>query len=196
ADWYRLLELAGMTDTLIADADGIYHPALVDDRLVLGMKGTLSEMELHILRARLDGGIRNKAARGELRRGLPVGLVWGEAGGGILKHPDEAVTGVIAAIFGQFAVPRSGRGTLLGRGARAGALSSRLRPAAYARGSKIIWPDPPSPAVHTGLPHPAYAGAYTFGRSRQERSVRDDGTLRIRRRVLPQDQWEVLIKDH
>jgi DNA invertase Pin-like site-specific DNA recombinase len=74
ADWYRLLELAGMTDTLIADADGIYHPALADDRLVLGMKGTLSEMELHILRARLDGAIRNKAARGELRRGLPVGL--------------------------------------------------------------------------------------------------------------------------
>ncbi len=73
ADWYRLLELAGMTDTLIADADGVYHPALFDDRLVLGMKGTMSEMELHILRARLDGGIRNKAARGELRRGLPVG---------------------------------------------------------------------------------------------------------------------------
>ena len=61
ADWYRLLELAGMTDTLIADADGVYHPALFDDRLVLGMKGTMSEMELHILRARLDGGIRNKA---------------------------------------------------------------------------------------------------------------------------------------
>src|SRR2546423_15500889 len=108
ADWYRLLELAGMTDTLIADADGIYHPALADDRLVLGMKGTLSEMELHILRARLDGAIRNKAARGELRRGLPVGLVWGEADGEILMHPDEAVTGVIAAIFGRFAVCGSG----------------------------------------------------------------------------------------
>src|SRR6266566_2239083 len=81
ADWYRLLDLAGLTDTLIADADGVYHPALFDDRLVLGMKGTMSEMELHILRARLDGGIRNKAARGELRRGLPVGLIWGEADG-------------------------------------------------------------------------------------------------------------------
>jgi len=113
ADWYRLLELAGMTDTLIADADGVYHPALFDDRLVLGMKGTMSEMELHILRARLDGGIRNKAARGELRRGLPVGLVWGEADGEILMHPDEAVTGVIAAIFGRFAVCGSVRGTWL-----------------------------------------------------------------------------------
>ena len=80
ADWYRLLDLCGMTDTLIGDSDGIYHPALFNDRLVLGLKGTMSEAELHILRARLDGGIRNKAARGELRRGLPVGFVWGEEG--------------------------------------------------------------------------------------------------------------------
>src|SRR5690348_12696337 len=77
ADWYRLLELCGITDTLIGDSDGVYHPALFNDRLLLGLKGTMSEAELHIIRARLDGGIRNKAARGELRRGLPVGLVWG-----------------------------------------------------------------------------------------------------------------------
>jgi DNA invertase Pin-like site-specific DNA recombinase len=69
ADWYRLLELCGITDTLIGDNDGVYHPALFNDRLLLGLKGTMSEAELHILRARLDGGIRNKAARGELRRG-------------------------------------------------------------------------------------------------------------------------------
>ncbi len=78
ADWYRLLDLCGMTDTPIGDADGVYHPALFNDRLVLGLKGTMSEAELHILRARLNGGIRNKAARGELRRGLPVGFVWGD----------------------------------------------------------------------------------------------------------------------
>ena len=80
ADWYRLLDLCGVTDTLIGDADGIYHPSLLNDRLVLGLKGTMSEVELHVLRARLDGGIRNKAARGELRRGLPVGLVWSMSG--------------------------------------------------------------------------------------------------------------------
>jgi DNA invertase Pin-like site-specific DNA recombinase len=62
ADWYRLLDLAGMTDTLIADTDGVYHPGLFNDRMLLGMKGTMSEAELHILRARLDGGIRSKAA--------------------------------------------------------------------------------------------------------------------------------------
>src|SRR5258705_9027471 len=92
ADWYRLLDLAGMTDTLIADADGVYHPGLFNDRMLLGMKGTMSEAELHILRARLDSGIRSKAARGELRRGLPVGLVWGEGDGEIRLHPDAAVT--------------------------------------------------------------------------------------------------------
>ena len=183
-----------MTGTLIADADGVYHPALVDDRLVLGMKGTLSEMELHILRARLDGAIRNKAARGELRRGLPVGLVWGEGDGEIVMHPDEAVTGVIAAIFGRFAVCGSVRGVWLWL--RDQGLKFPLQPGACIRGSEIIWTEPTCHAVHNVLTHPAYAGAYTFGRSRQQRLVRDDGTFRVRRRVLPQDQWEVLIKDH
>jgi DNA invertase Pin-like site-specific DNA recombinase len=78
ADWYRLLDLCGLTDTVLADDDGVYDPSSFNDRLLLGLKGTMSEAELHILRARLNGGIRNKAARGELRRGLPVGLVWGD----------------------------------------------------------------------------------------------------------------------
>jgi DNA invertase Pin-like site-specific DNA recombinase len=193
-DWYRLLDLAGMTDTLIADADGLYHPAVFNDRLVLGLKGTMSEAELHVLRARLDGGIRNKAARGQLRRGLPVGLIWGEADGEILLHPDEAVTGVITAIFDRFAVCGSVRGTWLWL--RDQGLKFPLQPGAYVRGAEIIWTEPTYHAVHNVLTHPAYAGAYTFGRSRQERSARDDGTLRVRRRKLPQDQWEVLIKDH
>jgi DNA invertase Pin-like site-specific DNA recombinase len=76
ADWYRLLDLCALTDTLIGDGDGLYHPRAFNDRLVLGLKGTMSEAELHTLRARLEGGIRSKAARGELRRVLPVGLVW------------------------------------------------------------------------------------------------------------------------
>src|SRR6266513_3108251 len=94
AAWYRLLDLAGVCDTLVGDADGVYHPALFGDRLLLGLMGIMSEAELHVLRARLTGGIRNKAARGELRRGLPAGLIWGEAPGEIIFHPDEAVTGV------------------------------------------------------------------------------------------------------
>src|SRR5213079_2583384 len=113
ADWYRLLDMCAITDTLLADSDGVYHPALFNDRLILGLKGTMSEAELHILRGRLDGGIRNKAARGELRRALPVGLVWGEKEGEIRFHPDEAVTGVIAAVFEQFTSCGSARGVWL-----------------------------------------------------------------------------------
>ncbi len=197
ADWYRLLDLAGACDTLIADTDGVYHPGLFNDRLVLGMKGTMSEAELHILRARLDGGIRNKAARGELRRGLPVGLVWGDADGQILWHPDEAVTGVLAAIFERFAEVGSVRGAWLWL--RDQGLKFPLQPGGYVTagdGGEITWVEPTYHAVHTVLTHPAYAGAYTFGRTRTERYVTGDGQLRTRRRSLPQDQWEVLITDH
>jgi DNA invertase Pin-like site-specific DNA recombinase len=194
ADWYRLLDLAGMTDTLIADSDGIYHPGLFNDRMLLGMKGTMSEAELHILRARLDGGIRSKAARGELRRGLPVGLVWGEADGEIRWHPDEAVTGVIATIFERFAVCGSVRGVWLWL--REHGLKFPLQPTAYLRGSEITWVEPTYHAVHNVLTHPAYAGAYVFGRTRQHRRVDPDGTIRVRRHKLPQGQWEVLITNH
>ena len=194
ADWYRLLDLAGMTDTLIADADGVYHPGLFNDRMLLGMKGTMSEAELHILRARLDGGIRSKAARGELRRGLPVGLIWGEADGEIRWHHDEAVTGVIAAIFERFTVSGSVRGVWLWL--REQQLKFPLQPTAYLRGTDIVWVEPTYHAVHNVLTHPAYAGAYVFGKTRQRRSVDADGALRVRRHKLPQGQWEVLIKDH
>ena len=102
ADWYRLLDMCAITDTLLADSDGVYHPALFNDRLILGLKGTMSEAELHVLRQRLDGGLRNKAARGELRRALPVGLIWGEKEGEVRFHPDEAVTGCMRTIFAKF----------------------------------------------------------------------------------------------
>src|SRR5213592_428992 len=91
------------------DADGIYHPALFNDRLLLGLKGTMSEAELHVLRARLNGGIRNKAERGELRRGLPVGFVWGEADGEVRFHRDESVVTAIRNVFARFAETGSAR---------------------------------------------------------------------------------------
>jgi DNA invertase Pin-like site-specific DNA recombinase len=196
AAWYRLLDLAGALDTLVADADGVYHPGLFNDRLLLGMKGMLSEAELHVLRARLIGGIRNKAARGELRTGLPVGLVWGEAPGQIRWHPDEAVTGVIAAVFDQFAVSGSVRATWLWL--RENNLRWPLQPIGYRRDRlpEITWVEPTYHAVHTTLTHPAYAGAYVYGRTRQDHYLADDGRLRVRRRRLPRDEWEVLITDH
>jgi DNA invertase Pin-like site-specific DNA recombinase len=196
AAWYRLLDLAGVCDTLVADADGVYHPALFNDRLILGMKGIMAESELHVLRARLEGGIKNKAARGELRRGLPVGLIWGEADGEICFHPDEAVTGVLRAVFGQFAVSGSVRATWLWL--RAQQLRWPLQQAVYLHGKpgEITWVEPAYHAVHTTLTHPAYAGAYVYGRTRDERYLGPDGALRTRRRKLPRDQWEVLIPGH
>jgi len=196
AAWYRLLDLAGACDTLVADTDGVYHPGLFNDRLVLGMKGIMSEAELHVLRARLDGGIRNKAARGELRRGLPVGLVWGEGDGLILLHPDEAVRGVIAAVFDRFAQCSSARGVWLWL--REQGIRWPLQQVGYRRGSlpEITWVEPTYHAVHTTLTHPAYAGAYVYGRSRAERYVEVDGTLKTRRRALPADQWQVCLPGH
>ena len=198
AAWYRLLDLAGVCDTLVADADGVYHPALFGDRLLLGLMGIMAESELHVLRARLEGGIKNKAARGELRRGLPVGLIWGEADGEIRFHPDEAVTGVIAAVFSQFAVSGSVRATWLWL--RAEGLRWPLQKVAYTRRGAgippITWVEPTYHAVHTTLTHPAYAGAYVYGRTRKERYLDPGGALRQRSRRLPRDQWEVLIPDH
>jgi DNA invertase Pin-like site-specific DNA recombinase/transposase-like protein len=196
AAWYRLLDLAGVCDTLVADADGLYHPGLFNDRLVLGMKGLMSEAELHVLRARLEGGIKNKAARGELRRGLPAGLVWGEGDGEICFHPDEAVTGVIAATFEQFAVCGSVRATWLWL--RGQGLRWPLQQAVYLHGrpGEITWAEPSYHAVHNTLTHPAYAGAYVYGRTKDERYLGADGALRTRRRKLPRDQWEVLITGH
>ena len=107
-EWYRLLDLCGVTDTVVGDLDGLYHPGAINDRILLGMKGTISEIELHMIRQRLDGGIRNKAKRGELRRGLPVGLVWGEGDGDVLLDPDEAVHGAIGGILDRFAELGSG----------------------------------------------------------------------------------------
>ena len=149
-----------------------------------------------MLRARLAGAIRTKAARGELRRGLPAGLIWGEADGEILRHPDEQVVSVIEAVFTQFAVAGSARQVWLWL--KDQHLSWPLQQIGYRRGSlpEITWVEPTYHAVHTTLTHPAYAGAYVYGRSRQEQYLGEDGTLKKRRRVLPQDQWEVLIPGH
>jgi len=194
ADWYHLLEVCGATDTLIGDNDGIYHPALFNDRLLLGLKGTMSEAELHIIRARLDGGIRNKAARGELRRGLPVGFVWGEQDGEVLFHPDEAVTSAIRTVFERFAEFGSARRVWLWF--RSEGLSFPLQTTPAGMPGPIRWVVPTYTALHHILTNPVYAGAYTYGKTRYERYVDEHGAVRKRIRHLPMDQWAVLIPDH
>jgi excisionase family DNA binding protein len=190
AEWYRLLELCAVTDTLIGDLDGLYHPGLFNDRLLLGLKGTMAEAELHVLRLRLNGAIRNKAKRGELRRGLPVGLLWGEGEGEVIFHPDQAVTGAIRTVFDKFAELGSARQVWLWFRSE-GLLFPHERP-----NGQILWVKPTYIAIHTVLSNPVYAGAYAYGKSRSERYVDETGRVRKRVRLLPIDQWAVLIRDH
>jgi DNA invertase Pin-like site-specific DNA recombinase len=191
ADWYHLLDLCAMTDTLIGDADGIYHPAWFNDRLLLGLKGTMSEAELHIIRARLEGGIRNKAARGELRRALPAGFVWGEDDGEVLLHPDEAVRQAIRCVFERFAELGSARRVWLWLRSEGLAF-----PAQYNYGAAIRWGAPTYTAIHSILTNPVYAGAYVYGKHRHERVLDEEGKIKQRSRKLPQSQWAVLIHEH
>jgi DNA invertase Pin-like site-specific DNA recombinase len=191
SDWYRLLDLCGVTDTVIGDLDGLYHPGSFNDRLLLGMKGTISEAELHMIRQRLDGGIRNKAKRGELRRALPVGLLWGEQDGEVLLDPDEAVRGAIVAIFERFDELGSARQVWLWM--RREGVQFPLR---RWQGAEIQWVTPAYHQVHSVLTSPVYAGAYAFGKTRRERYVDEHNRPRKRTRKVPQDEWEVLIWDH
>jgi DNA invertase Pin-like site-specific DNA recombinase/predicted DNA-binding transcriptional regulator AlpA/transposase len=190
ADWYHLLDLCSLTDTLIADGDGVYHPLDYNDRLVLGLKGTMSEAELHVLRSRLDAGLRHKAARGELRQLLPVGLDYDEDGRVVLSA-DEAVREAIAVVFDRFAELGSARQALLSL--RADGLRLPRRSA----GSRLIrWAEATYPAVHDFLTNPAYAGAFVFGRRKTVRQVDQTGRIVARERELPREEWEVTIPDH
>ncbi len=191
ADWYKLLDLCGLTDTLIGDSDGLYHPALFNDRLLLGLKGTMSEAELHVIRARLEGGIRNKAARGELRRGLPVGFLWGDKDGEVRFDPDEAAVGAIRTIFDRFAEIGSVRQVWLWF--RSENLSFPLKTNGHA---EIRWVTATYIAIHRVLTNPVYAGAYAYGKTRHERYVDENGTVKKRVRHLPRSEWKVLIPEH
>jgi DNA invertase Pin-like site-specific DNA recombinase len=191
ADWYRLLDLCGVTNTLIGDADGIYHPGLFNDRLVLGLKGTMSEAELHVLRARLLGGIRNKAARGELSRGLPVGLVRGEGDGEVLLHLDESVTAAIRAVFERFAEMGSARRVWLwfcSQGLRFPLHSNTLQ--------DMRWVTPTYTKIHQVLTNPFYAGVYVYGRTQQLSYIDESGRVRKRSKKRPRTEWPVFIRDH
>src|SRR5207249_5573022 len=187
----RLIDLGGLTDTLIGDADGIYHPALFNDRLLLGLKGTMSEAELNVLRARLNGGIRNKAARGELRRGLPVGFVWGEADGEVRFHPDEAIATAVRNVFARFAETGSARRVWLWF--RSEGLTFPLQ---MHQNAEIRWVEASYTAIHHVLTNPVYAGAYAYGKSRQETMLDAAGARTKRVRQLPRSEWQVLIPDH
>jgi DNA invertase Pin-like site-specific DNA recombinase len=190
ADWYQLLDLCALTDTLIADGDGLYHPGDFNDRLVLGLKGTMSEAELHLIRHRLTAGLLHKAAKGELRQGLPVGLIYDESDHVVLD-PDEAVIEAIATVFRRFDELGSARQVML-----ALLEDNLLIPRRPAGSRRVTWAPASYPAIHDFLTNPAYAGAFVFGRRRDEKRLDANGRLVKRTRELPRAEWSVLIVDH
>ena len=190
SDWYQLLDLCGVTGTLIADGDGIYDPAAYSDRLVLGLKGTISEAELHLIKGRLIAGMRHKAAKGELRVALPAGLEYDPAGQPVLSA-DEAVREAITTVFRRFTELGSARQVMLSL--RDDGLELPRRRA----GGRIEWVPASYGAVIGVLANPCYAGAFAFGRTRNARPAAGQGRPgRSVRRPVPMDQWEVLITGH
>ena len=187
-DWHRLLEICAVTDTLILDEDGIYDPAHFNDRLLLGLKGTMSEAELHIMRARLRGGLINKARRGELRCILPVGLVY-DTEGRVILDPDRQVQDAVRLLFQTF--QRTGVARQVVRYFREEKLLFPRRMHCGPHKGEIIWRDLLLKQAVSVLHNPRYAGAYAFGRHRFR--TLPDG--RSRREILPRDEWIAFIKD-
>ena len=190
ADWHQLLELCALTGTLIADQDGIYAPGQFNDRLLLGLKGTMSEAELHLIRARLDGGLRNKAARGELRLHLPVGFDRDDDDRIVLAL-DQQVRSAIEHVFVLWRRLGSARQVLAELCAEGSALPRRS-----VGERRVRWARPSYPMVHDLLTNPTYAGTFTFGRTREEKHLGRDGRVQVRRVVLPPEEWTVCLPDH
>src|SRR3954467_4996229 len=190
ADWHQLLDLCALTGTLIADADGVYSPGEFNDRLLLGLKGTMSEAELHLIRARLDGGLRNKAARGELRTSLPVGLDRDEDGRVVLC-PDEQVRHAIERVFVLWRRLGSARQVVAELVAESQKLPRRTVGQRRAR-----WTRARCGAVPALLPNPAYAGAFVCGRTRTQRRVDEHGEVKARTVEVPLEEWSVCLPEH
>jgi DNA invertase Pin-like site-specific DNA recombinase len=190
ADWHQLLDLCALTATLIADADGVYSPADFNDRLLLGLKGTMSEAELHLIRARLDGGLRNKAQRGELRLALPVGLDRDEDDR-IVLCPDEEVRHAIDRVFCLWRQLGSARQVVIELIADGQKLPRRT-----VGQRRIRWARPSYSAVHDFLTNPAYAGTFAFGKTRQEKRLDAEGRVQVKTIELPVEQWSVCLPEH
>ena len=188
ADWHRLIELAALTQTLILDEDGIYDPAHFNDRLLLGLKGTMSEAELHVLKARLQGGIRNKARRGELEVPLPIGLIY-HPDGSVVLDADQSIRAAVQLLFDTFRQTTSASATVR-RFRREGWLFPRRIRKGIGKGD-LLWGALDHCRVIQILHNPRYAGAFVYGRTRQ---AYRKGTHPSAVKVGRQD-WQVLIRD-
>ena len=185
-DWHRLLEICALTDALILDEDGVYDPAHFNDRLLLGLKGTMSEAELHILRARLRGGMLNKAHRGELLIKPPIGLVY-NSDGAMGLDPDQQVQQSLRLLFDTFR--RTGSATATVKTFHNQGLTFPRRVVGGPQSGELVWGALGHCQVLRILHNPRYAGAYVYGRHHTRKTV--DGRSKIV--AVAQDEWETLI---
>ena len=187
-DWHRLLEICALTDTLILDEDGVYDPAHFNDRLLLGLKGTMSEAELHVLHARLQGGILNKARRGELFIRPPIGFAY-DAAGRVVLDPDQQIQRTIRLLFDTF--QRTGSALATVRDFRnTGVLFPRRIHSGPAKGD-VIWGKLEHSHVLRVLHNPRYAGVFAYGRTRTRKGV--DGECRVQH--LPREEWHTFLPE-
>lgn len=189
ADFQRLLEFCQVTDTLIADADGVYDLRDFNDQLLLGFKGTMSAVELHILAQRMQEAKKAAARRGDLRLSLPVGYVY-DPDGQVVPDPDQEVQAAVGDVFRVF----EETGTCCG-------VVKHFRDRKFpthgqAWTGDITWMRLRQSQARAILRNPAYAGAYVSGRYKSERSIDADGTISTHTHELPADRWEVVIHDH
>jgi DNA invertase Pin-like site-specific DNA recombinase len=185
-DWYPLLDICGYKGCLIADRDGVYDPATPNGRLLLGLKGTLSEMELHTIRARLTAGILHKAERGDLALALPIGLVRDQCGQ-VQKTPDLEVQQRLDLIFATFLRVRTASKVLQFF------REHQLRVPGRDRFGDLEWKQPTISAIITVLKNPAYAGAFVYGRSRTVRQASAPG--KAAQKQLPMEEWKIRVND-
>ncbi|HVB02736.1 MAG TPA: recombinase family protein [Chitinophagaceae bacterium] len=193
ADWNRLLELCSLTQTLIIDQDGCYDPSQFNDQLLLGLKGTMSQAELHLIRARLHGAKVNKAKKGELRFPIPVGYIYDEEGN-ISLDPDQQVGHVIRLLFNMFKVMQTAYAVVHHFGSNHIQFPKRSYGGKWK--GKLLWGKLTHERVLNILKHPFYAGVYTFGRYKSVKKINSQGEIVTTLKRQPMDQWTVMIKDH
>jgi DNA invertase Pin-like site-specific DNA recombinase len=192
-DWHRLLELCALTRTLVIDEDGSYDPADFNDGLLLGLKGTMAQAELHFLRARLLGGKLNKAQKGELRFPLPVGFCHDEDGH-IVPDPDEEVRGAVSLVFRLFRETGSAFAVVQNFAKRALRFPKRAYGGAW--NGKLVWGRLTHTRVLCMLKNPSYAGVYVFGRYQYHQQISTTGEIQKKMRAVPMPDWRVQLRQH
>src|SRR6266853_697698 len=192
-DWHRLLELCALTATLVIDEDGCYDPSDFNDGLLLGLKGTMAQAELHFLHARLQGGKLNKAKKGELRFPLPVGYCHDDQSR-IIVDPDEEVRGAVGLVFQRFR--ETGSAFAVVQRFAVDALRFPTRAYGGAWDGKIVWGRLTHSRVLGLLKNPSYAGMYVFGRYQYRREISPQGEIQKRMQAVPMPDWRVSLKEH